>query len=848
MYKNNKTKYLVLACILFIFAGSFIVGHSVSAGVIGDAVVSIVGFIVNIFISLLGRILQLMIWLLIQVAQYNGFIKSPAVTNGWGIVRDLANMFFIVILLIIAFATILRKEEYSYKKLLPKLLIMAVLINFSKTICGIFIDVAQVVMLTFVNGFKELGGPNLSSMLGINEILTMRATESSNASAAEIASLSTTVGSFILALIYILVALVVVTTMLFVLVMRMVMLWIYIVLSPLAYLLAAFPAGQKYSQQWWGEFSKNVIIGPVLAFFIWLSFASVSITSTGSSLLDGQDLVTNAPLVTTSKGGTADSMIKFIISIGMLVGGLMVSQQIGGAAGGIAGKGMGALQKGQGFVTDRAKKRVSDATGYSAAQSYFKQRAEMKEGVRQDKIAGQAAKLGSMVDVARGQTLGRVTGGAKNVWQRFGGAKAKELRAENEKIKPALDQLNNGEGPAYNKIKGAVEARLSSATGNIKHGGNDYYKTTSGEWRQVGGGGAAIAHNDFVKMNADDKAKTVSARLQTSFDDKEAKAVALNKKQKKWDIAGKLGLATVASVVTGGLGGVALGGYMGGRSGLGYLGNKAMAKAGTDTYDGKIASKYKNEKTGKEMDKLKDNSDKDVLAVLSNDSKTVFERMAALLEAMSRKAISEKDAMDHKKKLLGEMGQKGGESMFSDKKLNSKFEAIASKGGYLGATNLFSKAKTDENAKFEIEQAIADGLYKMSDVGAETLKEFIGQFAKTMDEGHFSREYEKMGAGLQKIVVEGLKSSGGKEAKLKLALLADFGELSGTDKNLALGQLTPKQIKDIMTDGSEKQKQELIKAIGKTDANLSNTLKQHLKGTAAPIKDLRSELGLPSLP
>ena len=65
-------------------------------------------------------------------------------------------MFFVVVLLIIALATILNQEKYSYKTWLPKLILMAVLINFSKMICGLIIDVAQVVMMTFVNAFKDV--------------------------------------------------------------------------------------------------------------------------------------------------------------------------------------------------------------------------------------------------------------------------------------------------------------------------------------------------------------------------------------------------------------------------------------------------------------------------------------------------------------------------------------------------------------------------------------------------------------------------------------------------------------------------------------------------------------------
>lgn len=399
--KNNKNKYLIFVCLLLLFVGSFFIGDYVYAAEKGATntlatfVANAVGSIFQFLIWILGGILYVLISILIWVAQYNDFINSEAVKNGWTITRDLANMFFIVILLIIAFATILRKEEYSYKKLLPKLLIMAVLINFSKTICGIFIDIAQVVMLTFVNGFKEMGGANLTSMLGISETMKISSDTSITVGALSI------VGTYVLAFLYVLISVVVVLTMVAILVMRMVMLWIYIVLSPLAYLLAAFPAGQKYSQQWWGEFSKNVVIGPVLAFFIWLSFVAIPVDTTGEKIMDTSGVTTRDktydPNAGLSQAGSPDSMLKFIISIGMLVGGLMVSQQIGGAAGGIAGRGMAQLQRGRAFATSLPGRAGRAAVGAGTTL--------LSQGADHDTVAGTTSLRGRFRD-----TLGRVGG------------------------------------------------------------------------------------------------------------------------------------------------------------------------------------------------------------------------------------------------------------------------------------------------------------------------------------------------------------------------------------------------------------------------------------------------------
>jgi len=324
-----------------------------------DTLGSIVGWLIGLFISALGLVLILVIKGLLLIASYQNFIGSPAVFEGWAIVRDLSNMFFVVILLVIAFSTILHLENYSYKKWLPKLILMAVLINFSKTICGLLIDVAQIVMLTFVNAFKDIAGGNFIDMLGIRDIVTM-------AKNTDDLGFWAIVGAYVLGLIYMIVAVVVIATMMMMLVMRLVMIWIYVVLSPLAYLLAAFPGGAQYSSKWWKDFTQNLIVGPVLAFFIWLSFAALQngneldiVRTAKDNSVNEEIAAVGAPTnskekmdspVAITEASTPDALIKFVIGIGMLVGGLKISQEMGGAAGSIAGKGMNKLSK-MGAVT-----------------------------------------------------------------------------------------------------------------------------------------------------------------------------------------------------------------------------------------------------------------------------------------------------------------------------------------------------------------------------------------------------------------------------------------------------------------------------------------------------------------
>ncbi|MBI2639701.1 MAG: hypothetical protein HYW90_02295 [Candidatus Sungbacteria bacterium] len=83
------------------------------------------------------------------------------VTTGWGIVRDITNLFFIFILLWIALATIFNIPRYGAKDLLATLIISALLINFSLAIGGFFIKFSNALALTFHDAIRARGSVTL---------------------------------------------------------------------------------------------------------------------------------------------------------------------------------------------------------------------------------------------------------------------------------------------------------------------------------------------------------------------------------------------------------------------------------------------------------------------------------------------------------------------------------------------------------------------------------------------------------------------------------------------------------------------------------------------------------------
>ena len=370
LYRKNKRISSIFIVIILVIA-SFGMAHFAWAGAIDKAVSFVVGAIASLILVICGWILGLAISGIITIVSYNNFINEPSIVQAWVVVRDLCNMFFILILLLISFATILRIETYQWKKILPKLLIMAVLINFSKTICGLLIDFSQVIMLTFTNAFSD-GGGNFVKALRVKDFLAVTKNQASwwdetNKNL----NLTTTVAAMMFVIILMVVATVALLAIMIVFLMRMIMLWIYIILSPFAFLLMAFPAGQKYASQWWSEFVKYLINGPILAFFIWLTLIVMNQAPKfeNSVFFDKVtgDLGGQSATIQALQTGT---FISFILAIGMLVGGLMISQQIGGLG---AAWGMGTLGnlKSKGLGLAKAAAGVPLAAGGWAAKGLF---------------------------------------------------------------------------------------------------------------------------------------------------------------------------------------------------------------------------------------------------------------------------------------------------------------------------------------------------------------------------------------------------------------------------------------------------------------------------------------------
>lgn len=440
IYANKLFVTLALVFVISVFG--ILAPQGVAAG-IGDQVMAVVSKIFLQFAQWLGQLLIMIVSLMSKVAQYDNFENENFVINAWTMVRDVANMFFILVLLIIAVATILRIEQYSAKRLLFKLLLMALLINFSKSIIGFIIDIAQAVMMFFVNSFKDgVEALVLVKMLKIDTLLNVT-TMTGLDTALELKSLLGAIAMIILMLI---IAMVVVGVVTVVFLFRVIFLWILIIFSPIVFLLHAVPAGARYAGQWWGSFSKYVITGPVLAFFLWLAFSAIQAGPGGQGIDPAEFKIAGAGGTGGTGTGLTSSVSEFfqesnffgfLIGIALLIGALMATSQLGVAGGALASKTVGKLQQ-YGTASAKGAGRFGLAVGRSrwglgmvaraeAVGARIKHRAEAMPMVRLATRAGR--------EQAGLETRERIYGG------RFGGEVGKaKAEAYRGKLEDAVEQ------------------------------------------------------------------------------------------------------------------------------------------------------------------------------------------------------------------------------------------------------------------------------------------------------------------------------------------------------------------------------------------------------------------------
>ena len=276
---------------------------------------------------------------------------DKVVVDGWTAVRDFANMFIVLGFMVIGIATILRIREYEAQKLLPTLIIIALLINFSLLICGLIIDGSNITINYFLAGAISQGGGDITNT--IQDAVTKTATGDNLKTALKNSNWSLFGSIIASSCLY-----AIVSGMLFIMyaalfIFRKAALMCLVILSPLAFVCYVFPVTKPIWSKWWGQFTQWAIVGIPAMFFIYLG-SKMAISTFSAKDLD-----------------IATDPLSFFVPVAFLYFAYTLTFQISAiGAAGIVGAASGAM----GFVAGRstgaigsATKRLGDATGLTNA-------------------------------------------------------------------------------------------------------------------------------------------------------------------------------------------------------------------------------------------------------------------------------------------------------------------------------------------------------------------------------------------------------------------------------------------------------------------------------------------------
>ena len=309
--------------------------------------------------------------------QISGFVAvQPPTLNdtnsdlyvAWNVMRSFANVAFIVAFLIIIYSQLTSAgiSSYGLKKLIPRLIVGALLVNLSFIICALAVDISNILgyslqdMLIQIrqdtfNIDNDTWSADTTSWANLSGAVL-----SGGATVAGIAALSAATVGDIGAAIYMLIPLLIglLLTVLFVLLIlaaRQAIIIIMIVIAPLAFVAYLLPNTEKWFEKWRELFMTMLIFFPAFSLVF------------GGSQLAGGIIIQNATNIVMMIFGMAVQVAPLVITplLLKLSGGLL-----GRIAGIVNDPRKGLLDRTKNWAGDRAEMRRQKSLGTSWKRNY----------------------------------------------------------------------------------------------------------------------------------------------------------------------------------------------------------------------------------------------------------------------------------------------------------------------------------------------------------------------------------------------------------------------------------------------------------------------------------------------
>ena len=265
---------------------------------------------------------------------------STAISAAWTAFRDLANILFIFILLYIAIGTILGLSNVNTKKLLTRVIIVALLLNFSLFFTKLIIDASNITSTAFYNAIlnesprnaENQSGGLSGAIAGKFGVVSIYETENLEATIRAQGTLTRMFMYGIFGALFMVFASFVLFAIAFLFIARFVIIIFLFILSPLAFAALALPK-DEYSGRWWKSLWDQAIFAPACLALLWVVVIILDAIIPGHGTELGKTIAGEAgkgqALGITAPVDAGQIFMNFALVAAFTIGSLIVAKEAG---------------------------------------------------------------------------------------------------------------------------------------------------------------------------------------------------------------------------------------------------------------------------------------------------------------------------------------------------------------------------------------------------------------------------------------------------------------------------------------------------------------------------------------
>lgn len=448
-----------------------------------------------VFVSFLGWMLGIVgmffNWImLVTVFQYSVYFgNSQGLLLAWSILRDLGNIILLFGFIFIGIQTILNIGHFSVGRALPRLIIFAILINFSLFISEAIVDISNVLSSSFFSlvsnvdcsqmaNSQECAGKGLAGQVmqasGLSGVFNIR----------DLGSIWGASNGINMAIYYaglsvfMIIMMTAIGAAAIMFVIRAITLMILLVVSPLGFAGMAIPQFEEQAGKWWKTLISQSFFAPIYLLFMFIGLKILegarTTFSPGTASLSDALGQTNV-----SSGGL---FIIFALAVGFMVAAMTMSKQLGAMGASFAinvsGKVVGGATAGSaGFLGRHTVGAGANHVANKVRSSEWAQKNPIQARILLKPLdygatASFDARSASLVKT--GLKSGGLDLGAPNKDQKHGFHGVEEAMTKRNvdyynKLKPAESQKN----PRLKEIDGELEQAKQDMRAEIKKADDD---------------------------------------------------------------------------------------------------------------------------------------------------------------------------------------------------------------------------------------------------------------------------------------------------------------------------------------------------------------------------------------